>query len=53
MDNINRIRNLHSILDSYVMHITQVATLLGYGEPQVLEVFKTHFQQNYIEYYSL
>ena len=22
------------------MHISQVATLLGYGEPQVLEVFK-------------
>ena len=27
-------------LDSYVTHIRQVATLLGYGEPQVLEVFK-------------
>ena len=26
--------------DSYVMQIRQVATLLGYGEPQVLEVFK-------------
>ena len=25
---------------SYVMQIRQVATLLGYGEPQVLEVFK-------------
>ena len=27
-------------IDSYVMHIRQVATLLGYGEPQILEVFK-------------
>ena len=27
-------------IDSYVMWTRQVATLLGYGEPQVLEVFK-------------
>ena len=27
-------------IDSYVMQIRQVATLLGYGEPQALEVFK-------------
>ena len=27
-------------LDSYVMYIRQVDTLLGYGEPQILEVFK-------------
>ena len=27
-------------IDSYVMQIRQVATLLGYGEPQVLQVFK-------------
>ena len=27
-------------IDSYVIRIRQVATLLGYGEPQVLEVFK-------------
>ena len=27
-------------IDSYVTRIRQVATLLGYGEPQVLEVFK-------------
>ena len=27
-------------IGSYVMQIRQVATLLGYGEPQVLEVFK-------------
>ena len=27
--------------DAYVTRIRQVATLLGYGEPQVLEVFKT------------
>ena len=27
-------------LDSYVIRIRQVANLLGYGEPQILEVFK-------------
>ena len=27
-------------LDLYVTHIQQVTTLLGYGEPQILEVFK-------------
>ena len=27
-------------LDSYVAHIRQVATLLDYGEPQILEVFE-------------
>ena len=27
-------------LDFYVIQIRQVATLLGYGEPQILEVFK-------------
>ena len=27
-------------IDSYVMQIRQVATLFGYGEPQILEVFK-------------
>ena len=27
-------------IDSYVMRIRQVATLLGYGEPKILEVFK-------------
>ena len=27
-------------IDSYVVHIRQVATLLGYGEPQILDVFK-------------
>ena len=27
-------------IDSYVIHIRQVATLLGYGESQILEVFK-------------
>ena len=27
-------------LDAYVTHIRQVATLLGYGEPKILEVFK-------------
>ena len=27
-------------IDSYVMQIRQVATLLGYGGPQILEVFQ-------------
>ena len=27
-------------LDAYVTHIRQLATLLGYGKPQVLVVFK-------------
>ena len=38
-------------IDAYVTHIRQVANLLGYGEPQILEV-KTHFPQTYIGYYS-
>ena len=39
-------------IDVNVMHIGQVATLLVYGEPQILEVFKIHSPQNCIEYYS-
>ena len=27
-------------IDAYVNHIRQVATLLGYQEPQILEIFK-------------
>ena len=27
-------------IDAYVTHIRQIATLLVYGEPQILEVFK-------------
>ena len=27
-------------IDAHVTHIRQVATLLGYGEPHILEVFK-------------
>ena len=27
-------------IDTYVTHIRQVAAILGYGEPQILEVFK-------------
>ena len=27
-------------IDVYVTQIRQIATLLGYGEPQILEVFK-------------
>ena len=30
-------------LDSYVTHIRQVATLIGYGEPHILEAFKNTF----------
>ena len=42
-------RNSETI-DSYITCIRQAATLLGYGEPQVLEVFKkkTHCHQDYI-----
>ena len=29
-------------LDSYVTHLRQVATLLGYGAPHMLDVFKKH-----------
>ena len=39
-------------IDTYVTHIRQVATLLGYREPNIIEVFITHFPQNYIGYYS-
>ena len=37
----NFVENTESI-DAYVTHIRQVAALLGYGEPQILEVFKKH-----------
>ena len=30
-------------IDAYVNYIRQVATLLGYQEPQVLDVFKNTF----------
>ena len=40
-------------LDAYITCIRQVAALLGYGEPQILELFKTHSLQNYIGYYLL
>ena len=36
------------MLDAYVTCIRQVATLLGYGEPQVLKVLKIHSLQDYI-----
>ena len=39
-------------IDAYVTHIRQVATLLGYGKPQILEIFKIHSPQNCIGYYS-
>ena len=37
-------------IDSYVTQIRQVATLLGYEEPQILKVFENTFLQNYIGY---
>ena len=40
-------------IDEYVTCIRQEATLLDYGEPNILEVFKIHSQQNCIGYYSL
>ena len=36
------------MIDAYVNHIKQVATLLGYEDLQVLEVFKTLFLTDYI-----
>ena len=37
--------------DSYVNIIKQVAALLNYGQPQILELFKTHYPVNYIGFY--
>ena len=37
--------------DAYINHIKQVTTLLGYQELQILEVFRKHFWQNYIEFF--
>ena len=36
------------MIDAYVNCIRQVAIPLGYQELQILEVLRTHFQQNYI-----
>ena len=38
-DDLHLMRIL-KLVDSYVIRIRQVANLLGYGEPQILEVFK-------------
>ena len=35
-----------------VHYIRQVTTLLGYEEPQILEVFKIPFLQYYIKLFS-
>ena len=40
------------MIDAFINHIKQVATLLCYQEPQILEVFKTHICQNYIGFFS-
>ena len=37
-------------IDVYVTHMRQVAALLSYGEPQILEVFKNTLPQNYTGY---
>ena len=29
-------------IDSYILKVKQVASLLNYGEPEILELFKTH-----------
>ena len=34
------LHNNTETIDAYVTHIRQVTALLGYGEPQILEVFK-------------
>ena len=39
-------------IDAYVHHIRQVANLLGYQDPQILEVFKKSSHQNGIGYFS-
>ena len=39
-------------IDAYVHHIRQVANLLGYQDPQILEVFKNTLLSNYIGYFS-
>ena len=30
-------------INGYIQKVKQVAALLGYGEPQILELFKKHF----------
>ena len=39
-------------IDAYVTCIRQVVTLLGYGEPQILDIFKNTLPKNCIGYYS-
>ena len=41
------------MIDAYVTCIRQVATHLGFGEPQILEVFKNTLLQNCNRYYFL
>ena len=38
-------------IDAYVNCIRQVATLLGYQEPQILELFKNTLLQSYTEFF--
>ena len=34
-----------NMIDGYIQKVKQVAALLDYGEPQILELFKKHFAQ--------
>ena len=40
MEHILVLMRTQETIDTYVTHIRQVAALSGYGEPQILEVFK-------------
>ena len=44
-------KNMETI-DAYMYCTRQVATLLCYQEPQILEVLKMHFLQDYTEFFS-
>ena len=33
---------IEDTIDSYILKVKQVASLLNYGEPEILELFKTH-----------
>ena len=41
----------NEMFDTYASRIRQIVALLGYGEPQILEVFKMHFLTDYIGYF--
>ena len=39
-------------IDAYIHHVRHVATLIGYGEPQIKKFLKIPFLQDYIGFYS-